>query len=391
MKKEKINVCVVSSAPAPYRKGLFERLARREDLRIKVYFLGETCGVWNWDKEIGGDYPYEYLSLPFFLPKDKYSFWVHPQIPKVLKSGSFDVVVIGGYFIPSFLIAIMWCIHKGVPYVLWSESHGEMRRSIWRKAVRPLIVERIVKRASAHLAVSSLARDYLVSLGARREEVFLVLNSPDVDEISEKASQFRVNKEAWKKAKGLRDGAVALFVGRIEEEKGIKDLLSAYEIVLSRISSPNLVIVGRGRLLDYTRQYVREKGWNNVLVEGFVSPEKVIEYYGAADFLVLPSRHEPFGAVVHEALSAGLPVVASSAVGAIADLVVEKETGFVFEAGDVKALSELMIRLWDNPQLGESMRERCLKRAQMLDHVNGEEEFMKAVRTAVSNKKVRDE
>lgn len=389
MEKEKLNVCVISSAPAPYRKGLFERLAKRDDLSMKVYFLGETCGVWNWEKEIGGDYPYEYLSLPSFLPKERYNLWVHPQIPKVLKSGSFDVVVIGGYFIPSFLIAVMWCLRRGVPYVLWSESHSEMRRSVLRRALKPLIVKPIVKGASAHLAVSSPARDYLVSMGAQKEKIFLVLNSPDVDEISKKASQFRENREAWKKNKGLGKGPVGLFVGRVEEEKGIKDLLAAYEISQSRVSFSNLVIVGRGGLLDYTREYVSSKGWSNVLVEGFVPPDKVREYYAVADFLVLPSRHEPFGAVVHEALSAGLPVIASSAVGAVADLVVENETGFVFEAGNIRHLSELMVRLWEDAGASEAMRENCIKRARLFDHTHGEEEFMKAVKTAANEQKSR--
>lgn len=387
MEKEKLKVCVVSSAPAPYRRGLFERLAKRDNLSMKVYYLGETCGVWNWDKEIGGDYLYEYLPLPSFLPKERYSFWFHPQLPRVLGSCSFNVVVVGGYFIPSFLLTILWCIRKGIPYVLWSESHSEMHRSGLRRALKPFVVEPIVKMASAHIAVSSPARDYLVSMGARREKVFLVLNSPDVDGINKKATQFRDRKEAWKKKKRLGKGAVGLFVGRVEEEKGIRDLLGAYEAVLERISHPNLVIVGRGRLLDYAREYVSTKGWLNVRVEGFVPPENVVEYYGVADFLVLPSRHEPFGAVVHEALSAGLPVIASSAVGAVKDLVIENETGFVYEKGDVRALSHLMIRLWDNPYLSESMRKSCINQARLFDHAHGEEEFLKAVETARADNK----
>jgi glycosyltransferase involved in cell wall biosynthesis len=66
--------------------------------------------------------------------------------------------------------------------------------------------------------------------------------------------------------------------------------------------------------------------------------------------LVLPSRYEVWGLVINEALEHGLPVIASQAVGAIDDLVVDDLNGYVTRTGDVADLREAMARIadWDD-------------------------------------------
>jgi glycosyltransferase involved in cell wall biosynthesis len=64
----------------------------------------------------------------------------------------------------------------------------------------------------------------------------------------------------------------------------------------------------------------------------------------ASAAMVLPSRQEPWGLVVNEALSYGCPVVVSDACGCVPELVRDGVTGFVFPTGDVEALSAAMHR-----------------------------------------------
>lgn len=384
----KIKACVISSAPAPYRIGLFEKIARLPGLDAKVFFLGKTCGPWNWDMDMGGDFPFEFVEMPSLIPKDRYAMWFHPRLPKIIKDGKYDVVVIGGYFIPSLIMAVAWCRLRGIPYIMWSESHGGMQRSGIKKLLRPLLVGPILTGAAAHFAVGSDAKKLLVDSGVKSDRIYIILNAPDVKAIAARSTETRKTAAAWKKSKGLGNGPTALFVGRLVEDKGIDLMLDAYASIAKKGVNMNLIMVGRGPLADRIEARIKSEGLKNVAMEGFVPPEKVMDYYGYADFLVLPSLHEPFGAVVHEALAAGLPVVASSAVGAVADLVDEGATGFVFPTGDTKALAGVFERICSNPGTTSAMADKCVERAKKFDHESASLEFLKGVETAIAAARV---
>lgn len=382
--ERKIRVGVIYSAPAPYQRGLFERLARRPDLDLKVYFLGRFCGVWNYEMENAGNYPHEYLELPGWMREQRYSLWLHFQIPRILKEGRFDAVVVAGYFIPSFLLAIAWCRVNNIPYLLWSESHEGMQRSNLSEALRPFLLSPLLKGAAAHLAVGIRAKDYLQKSGIAEDLIFHMNHSADVDGIAALVSRLRPGKEQWKSDRRMGAGPVALFVGRIAAEKGIDDLLEAYAMVVrSGGEAPTLVLVGRGDLLESVRSRAQQEGWLRVYIEGFVPPEKVWEYYAYADFVALPSRHEPYGVVVQEAMAAGLPVVTTDAVGAAADFVRDGKTGYVIPVGDTKGLMERMMRFWSNPSSIGEMRAECEKAAGRYDQNYGERQFVKAIRRVI--------
>jgi glycosyltransferase involved in cell wall biosynthesis len=101
-----------------------------------------------------------------------------------------------------------------------------------------------------------------------------------------------------------------VFVGRLVESKGIRELIEAY--VQYRQSSRNpwdLIVAGTGEL----RSLLESK--EGVSLKGFVQPDDLPGVMSQATCLVLPSHSEPWGLVVHEATSAGLLVIASHKVG----------------------------------------------------------------------------
>lgn len=151
--------------------------------------------------------------------------------------------------------------------------------------------------------------------------------------------------------KGIRISDVFrfLFVGRIIEVKNIELMIKAFLKSYDGNPKVQLHIVGKGELLDkYQKQFAENK---NVVFDGPKYGTDLLDAYKQASVFVLPSSYEPWGLVVNEAMSAGLPCIVSDKVGAAWDLVESKDTGFIFKFDDIDDLSSKMKTLVDDTSL----------------------------------------
>jgi glycosyltransferase involved in cell wall biosynthesis len=142
----------------------------------------------------------------------------------------------------------------------------------------------------------------------------------------------------------------ALAAGRLEPEKGTDVLLRAWAEAGLRMPDAALVLVGDGPL----RSAAAAAG---ALAPGAARPDEVRNFYAGSDVVVVPSVPtrdflEPWGLVVNEAFDQGVPVIATTAVGAAAGgLVRHEETGLVVPAGDATALAGALRRLHGDAEL----------------------------------------
>ena len=83
--------------------------------------------------------------------------------------------------------------------------------------------------------------------------------------------------------------------------------------------------------------------------------------YNDCNVFVLPSTFEPWGLVVNEAMASGFPVIVSDKVGARYDLVLNKNTGFVFKSGDAVDLSDKMFKIYHNKSLYKTLSANAFK------------------------------
>lgn len=156
------------------------------------------------------------------------------------------------------------------------------------------------------------------------------------------------------------DTPVALFVGGLDRAhyfKGIDVLLKAWHLLQSRMPEARLLIIGEGnRRLSYERQAQLLGLSRSVHFLGAVSDGKLPDYYELSDILVLPSidRSEAFGLVLLEAMASGCPVLASRLPG-ISSVVRNGETGYLFPAGDIRALAAALERLLRLPSITKAM------------------------------------
>jgi glycosyltransferase involved in cell wall biosynthesis len=149
---------------------------------------------------------------------------------------------------------------------------------------------------------------------------------------------------------GVEDGSggYLLFVGRVAPEKGLATLIEAWQLLLS---PPPLKIVGEGPEAAALRAQTSGAGGLEWL--GRQTMAETLELMGKAAVLVFPSEwYETFGRVAIEAFARGTPVIASR-LGAVAELVEEGRTGFLFEPGNAASLAD---RLRAFLALGEADR-----------------------------------
>lgn len=131
-----------------------------------------------------------------------------------------------------------------------------------------------------------------------------------------------------------------VFVGRLAPEKGVDVLADAYRRYRAEVADPwPLLVCGTGPLSALV------EATPGVEALGFVQPDGMPAVWARAGCLVLPSRFEPWGVAIHEAASAGLAVVCTTACGAASRLVLDGFNGAVVGPGDAAALARALRRV----------------------------------------------
>jgi glycosyltransferase involved in cell wall biosynthesis len=138
---------------------------------------------------------------------------------------------------------------------------------------------------------------------------------------------------------GTRDSA--LFLGRLEPEKGIVAMLKAWEVMSD---PPRLSIFGDGRLRDLVEAAARKS--DRIQYGGWVDQGGVEEALAKAKFLILPSQwYEGQPIVAIQSFAAGVPVIASD-IGNFSDLIVPEDNGYLFQSGSAESLASVVTRAW---------------------------------------------
>jgi len=183
------------------------------------------------------------------------------------------------------------------------------------------------------------------SMGALEREGLKVTYVPNGIDL--KAFGKKTNRVKGRSIEGTNVGKAFrfLFVGRLEEQKGLRCLMEA----VSRIRGDfKLSVVGDGSQMGFVRRWARGDG--GVEVMGPVDDRRLLQLYGECDALVLPSVWEGFPLVILEAWASGLPVIASS-VGSVPTICTDGTDALLVEPNDAKGLAQAMRRLMVDEEL----------------------------------------
>jgi glycosyltransferase involved in cell wall biosynthesis len=243
-------------------------------------------------------------------------------------------------------LAVPAQLRRAVPLVVHPETHaaGELsfllaeRRlslrcqplyayavAVATMAARTLVQRVRIRRAELLICISSVFRDHLIRDYRFPLEKTVVIPNP-----------LRLERFEGLKRRPPEE-PIVLVLGRVAARKGIEDVVAVAGLLHARGAAARVrVIGGPGLWSDYTK-LLEELPDGNAEYVGRVHPSQIVDELASSDVLLQASRYEPFGLTVAEALAAGLPVVATSEVGAIEG--VDRSVVAVVAPGDVAAMA----------------------------------------------------
>ena len=147
---------------------------------------------------------------------------------------------------------------------------------------------------------------------------------------------------------------VILTISRLTEVKGLDVLINAYAIFIKNQKIPSkLIIIGKGEQKNNLIELVKKLGIKqNIIFLEFVS--NLGDYISNSDVFVMTSNYEPFGMTAAEAGVVGKPIIVSK-IGGLIEIIEDGKSGFHFETGNYKELSNIFEKLFQNQQLREEL------------------------------------
>ncbi|MCL4387478.1 glycosyltransferase family 4 protein [Patescibacteria group bacterium] len=179
-----------------------------------------------------------------------------------------------------------------------------------------------------------------------------------------------------------------IFVGRFEERKGLIYLLKAFAKAKAEMDSLRLIIVGDGPKRAEYEEFIAKKRVKDVYFEGAVEAEKLDDYYRTADIFCAPSTHgESFGIVLLEALSTGVPVIATSIPGYKELLSDYPSKQCLVVPKNINALKEALLKLAKDKELREKISAWGPKKADKYSWDKVADEVLKVYKLSQKQKK----
>ena len=307
---------------APWKIDVFREMSGMYDLTIVLFDIDRDGFTYDREKLLDrlGDVNVEILRSGFNLSGHQFRC----GIGKLLKKYAPDVVFVHEY---SQVTVSLLCKRRRHGYRLYITSSDNLYMAAHIRGFVGKVRKYVLRRCDGAVFYSKDVESYY-------KERFPSLKTAVCPNIQDPRSILSYRKDfpeavsRYVEEFGLEGKRIIAYTGRLVGVKGLDLLLEAF----SRVPHEDyrLLLVGEGELREELEARARVLGiGQDVVFAGFRFGADLYAVYEMADFLVLPSRFEPFGAVVNEALVLGCPLLASRYIGALDYL--DGSNGIIFD------------------------------------------------------------
>jgi glycosyltransferase involved in cell wall biosynthesis len=311
------------------------------DEYVKVY--GADVHVVHWNHKKLSHYSNPLIHGVSFYKRSEFTKAGLKEFVEKLKP---DIIYISGWMDIGYLAAVLPLRLKGTPVVT---AFDDIWFGTLKQKVASFFFPFIKSFFFSHAWVAGPYQyEYAKRLGFKNNNILfnclsadtLIFNKAFIDSISNKAKCYPHR---------------FLYVGRFEIEKGVDILANAWSNLKSKNECKDwgLTLIGNGSLRD-SLSILPE-----IEIINFLNPEKLGEEIVKYGCLILPSRNEQWGVVLHEFTSAGFPIICSDICGATPVFVVKGFNGNIFKSGSVADLEKQI--LWIMNMSDDELKEMSFR------------------------------
>jgi glycosyltransferase involved in cell wall biosynthesis len=410
----KVRLAYLVSHPIQYQAPLLRRIAQDPDIDLTVLFGSDFSvrgykdhgfGVEvSWDTPLLEGYRSEFLK-PLrdkgnVTPFTPISRGIYRRLQNTDGSPAFDALWVHGYASINALQAILAANALGIPVLLRAESWlADRSRSPLTLAAKSIFFRLLASGIDAVLPIGTVNSAYWTRYFGDpavpgNVPQFLMPYAVNNSYFAQLAADASPREAELRAELTLEPGRpVILFASKLQTRKHAAHLVEAYRAFLAQHAPaprPYLVIVGDGEERSNLEALCREPGLEDVRFAGFRNQSELPRFFQLASVFVLPSRHEPWGLIVNEAMASGCPVIVSTDVGSHADLVTQDslsqnggnyDAGCVFPVGDIPALTASLQYVFATPEIAARMGEAARLRVSQWTY----EEDLQGLRAALAH------
>jgi len=345
-----VNICLVNPTRRlqPGLKGIAKALASR---RHNVTVLTPRLPTQEDDFQSSQSIRVETYPAAF-VPRIRYtipSFIGQLRVLRRAFNSDVDVICLYKYFYPVAWVPLLYAKVCRIPVLLITDSfpgiswkYGSRFVDLVASAYSKSVGRLILRLSDRVIIFSPSLLKPARQLGVNDGKLSVVAKGVDFDRFGGHFESLEV-----KRSLGISDDeAMILSVGRLAPVKGVETLIRITERLVEEGRNVKVVVAGDGPYRDeYERMAAKVRG--NVVFAGFRSD--IPQLLAACDVFVLPSLSEGLPSALLEAAACGKPLVASN-TGAIPDVVIHGETGFLAEPGDVESFARHIKLLLDDAE-----------------------------------------
>ncbi len=321
--------------PTTYLTPLWREIRRNPQVATRIVFLAQNISQ-PWNIELSSD------ERSTVLEGNR---WIKlARLARLIAASDVRGVHLAGWGHPLLFGALVLAILRRLPVTVQSDSQHEPSASLWRRALKRIVLPLIFRWPRTFLPGGTRQAAYLQRYGVPEGRIRIAQMTVDVQSIMEKVDAMRAAAISGCESE---TATTFLYVGRLELIKGVTELLQAFAEVQKIKPNARLTLAGDGSLRERVAEAA--KSIPGIDYRGRLSGRELIAAYACAHVFVLPSRVEPWGLTVNEAMAASLPIIVSDRVGCVDDLVRDGLNGRIVPSGAPLILAAVMLDLIENP------------------------------------------
>lgn len=259
----------------------------------------------------------------------------YKDLRKILDSNKYDLIqALDDSQITTVLVS-QYCKKHKIKFVLWQgmyENYPEKYKRLIQYVFDWTLLKILRKNTKYSIAKTTSARDYLLEKNFVEAKVI-----PVAIETANFQGEEKIDYR--KKLNIPDDQKIFLYVGKVEERRKPIFCLELYNRIKRQHKNCCLVYVGKGPMLEETREYALKHGMEDVHFVDQIPQSKLSSLYEISELFILPTRYEIFGMVLMEAMYFETPVVTYTAAGPL-DVISDEVDGLLLDNFNIESWAE---------------------------------------------------